>query len=426
MSLICASLIYGTENSFGQEKLAAVHLWSRVTRAMSNAFYTKNMFRPHYDELIAEWIGQRHHEISLIYSFGVVPNSAVFMRFQPFLMRKHRGKVLVQIMPQKSCLAPKIMGGCEASESFHQTVTKGLHSWTSLGEDAFKVVAEMINDLHIVSPGCATNFQPRMHETISGPIPDGMNVVEYMSHIDKTTNHFFYPLNAKTAPQNMPEKKRRLYCNIFQVPLDTVFYHCESCCEFFAPIPSAPFIDNSSQTLRQKVLNMCSHLAAVPDWIFPSMDEVLLLQDYESDNTFIGNVSVPVSELLQEKLHFILDGVSCHLCATSYVLFRAVWMNERVGHIFTYVQENRAKNFSQQADTVAEILKEMHKLGVPAEKFDISVFKKAFSELKKRLQQPEKSISPETPISNTRKPQQPPPAVAKLQPLLPKKRRARK
>ena len=247
-----------------------------------------------------------------------------------------------------------------------------------------------------------------------------------MSHIDKTTNHFFYPLNAKTAPQNMPEKKRRLYCNIFQVPLDTVFYHCESCCEFFAPIPSAPFIDNSSQTLRQKVLNMCSHLAAVPDWIFPSMDEVLLLQDYESDNTFIGNVSVPVSELLQEKLHFILDGVSCHLCATSYVLFRAVWMNERVGHIFTYIQENRAKNFSQQADTVAEILKEMHKLGVPAEKFDISVFKKAFSELKKRLQQPEKSISPETLISNTRKPQQPPTAVAKLQPLLPKKRRARK
>ena len=116
---------------------------------------------------------------------------------------------------------------------------------------------------------------------------------------------------------------------------------------------------------------MCSHLAAVPDWIFPSMDEVLLLQDYESDNTLIGNVSVPVSELLQEKLHFILDGVSCHLCATSYVLFRAVWMNERVGHIFTYVQENRAKNFSQQADTVAEILKEMHKLGVPAEKIDI-------------------------------------------------------
>ena len=150
MSLICTSLIYGTENSFGQEKLAAVHLWSRVTRAMSNAFHMKNMFRPHYDELIAEWIGQRHHEISLIYSFGVVPNSAVFMRFQPFLMRKHRGKVLVQIMPQKSCLAPKIMGGCEASESFHQTVTKGLHSWTSLGEDAFKVVAEMINDLHIV------------------------------------------------------------------------------------------------------------------------------------------------------------------------------------------------------------------------------------------------------------------------------------
>ena len=101
-------------------------------------------------------------------------------------------------------------------------------------------------------------------------------------------------------------------------------------------------------------------------------------------------------------------------------------MNERVGHIFTYIQENRAKNFSQQADTVAEILKEMHKLGVPAEKFDISVFKKAFSELKKRLQQPEKSISPETPISNTRKPQQPPTAVAKLQPLLPKKRHARK
>ena len=156
------------------------------------------------------------------------------------------------------------------------------------------------------------------------------------------------------------------------------------------------------------------------DWIFPSMDEVLLLQDYESDNTFIGNVSVPVSELLQEKLHFILDGVSCHLCATSYVLFRAVWMNERVGHIFTYIQENRAKNFSQQADTVAEILKEMHKLGVPAEKFDISVFKKAFSELKKRLQQPEKSISPETRIPG------PPTAVAKLQPLLPKKRRARK
>ena len=51
-------------------------------------------------------------------------------------MRHHRGDILVDF-ERKKALAPKVMGGCEASEGIHSIVSEGINNWTSRTEHAF-------------------------------------------------------------------------------------------------------------------------------------------------------------------------------------------------------------------------------------------------------------------------------------------------
>lgn len=95
VSLICWSLIYDGECPNGTEKRHYLHLWAHLTRAMANEFYTKFLYKIHFDELIAEWVGEQHHKIAILCGFNFPPNSLGFDRLQPFLMRKHRGKCIV-------------------------------------------------------------------------------------------------------------------------------------------------------------------------------------------------------------------------------------------------------------------------------------------------------------------------------------------
>ena len=171
-------------------------------------------------------------------------------------MAKHRGKLLVDFH-QKLALGPKIMGGCESSESIHTTVSNGLNAWTKLGPDALTETVDMLKDLNILTPGCTTPFHVRDHKCMGGPLPDGMNVVNYMSHIDQSTNHFFYKQHANTSPEVMKPKKKKLYCQVFGVSEDSTFSFCSSCCEYFAAMPWVSHIDNSNKTLREKVANIC-------------------------------------------------------------------------------------------------------------------------------------------------------------------------
>ena len=152
-------------------------------------------------------------------------------------------------------------------------------------------------------------------------LPDGMNVVNHMSHIDQSTNHFFYKQHANTSPEVMKPKKKKLYCQVFGVSEDSTFSFCSSCCEYFAAMPWVSHIDNSNKTLREKVANICSHLPGVPDWIFPDENEQLELDDFNSDGSLFGQISVPVMELLTSKLHFLLEETCCYLCCLSYLLF---------------------------------------------------------------------------------------------------------
>ena len=109
-----------------------------------------------------------------------------------------------------------------------------------------------------------------------------------------TTNRFFYNQNAHTSPEVMKPKKKKLYCQVFGVSEDSTFSFCSSCCEYFAAMPWVLHIDNSNKTLREKVANICSHLPGVPDWIFPDENEQLELDDFNSDGSLFGQISVPV------------------------------------------------------------------------------------------------------------------------------------
>ena len=65
------------------------------------------------------------------------------MRLQPFLMRHHRWDILVNFQ-QKRALAPKVMGGCEASKGVHSSVSERIENWTSRTEHAFKLLLKLL------------------------------------------------------------------------------------------------------------------------------------------------------------------------------------------------------------------------------------------------------------------------------------------
>ena len=105
------------------------------------------------------------------------------------------------------------------------------------------------------------------------------------------------------------------------------------------------------------------------------------LDDYNSDGSLFGQISVPVMELLTSKLHFLLEETCCYLCCLSYLLFRAVWKHESLREILPFVDENRVKNLARQQDTLNDIMAEMEKMGVAPSEFDVSMFKAAVKRL---------------------------------------------
>ena len=62
-----------------------------------------------------------------------------------------------------------------------------------LGPDALAEIVDMLKDLNILTPGFTTNFHVRDHKCMGGPLPDGMNVVNYMAHIDEPHIVFLQP-----------------------------------------------------------------------------------------------------------------------------------------------------------------------------------------------------------------------------------------
>jgi hypothetical protein len=90
------------------EKRHYLHLWTRLTRCMAGEFYTKNLYKIHCDELVAAWIGELHHKLTLYCGFSFPPNLLGYDRLQPFLMLKHHGKALVDPI-NKLALGPNIL-----------------------------------------------------------------------------------------------------------------------------------------------------------------------------------------------------------------------------------------------------------------------------------------------------------------------------
>ena len=119
----------------------------------------------------------------------------------------------------------------------------------------------------------------------------------------------------------------------------------------------------------------------IADWIFPYEKEQLELDDFNSDGSLFGQISVPVMELLTSKLHFLLEETCCYLCCLSYMLFRAIWKHESLREILPFVDENRVKNLARQQDTLNDIMAEMEKMGVAPSEFDVSMFKAAVKRL---------------------------------------------
>ena len=187
-SMISSSLIYAEETCNGIEKRCYHYLYKHLTRCMAAQFYTTFLFQIHFDELIAEWIGELQHKVAILCGFSVTCNPLVFMRLQPFLMRHHRGEILVDF-GHKMALAPKVMGGCEASEAIHSVVSQGVEHWTNRSQEAFKSVVETLRDLHVTVPGCKQPVHPRSEEDMGGTIPPGMTIVEYLIQIDAAKNH---------------------------------------------------------------------------------------------------------------------------------------------------------------------------------------------------------------------------------------------
>ena len=191
VSLICSCLIYDRECANGTEKRHYLHLWAHLTRAMANEFYTKFLYQIHYDELIAGWIGEQHHKIAIICGFNFTPNSLGFDRLQPFLMRKHRGKCIVN-WDKKLAMGPKVMGLVESSEAMHTVVSNGICHWIRRDKNAFRTVVEILRDLHIGIPGSKLPIFPRDSEQMGGQMRDGESIASYLERLDSEGNTFFF------------------------------------------------------------------------------------------------------------------------------------------------------------------------------------------------------------------------------------------
>ena len=346
---------------------------------MAAEFYTTFLYEIHREELIAEMIGEQQHKLCILAGFSVSCNPLVFMRLQPFLMRHHRGDILVDF-ERKKALAPKVMGGCEASEGIHSIVSEGINNWTSRTEHAFKTVVETLRDLNITIPGCRQPVHPRGQTEMGGDIPEGMSIVDLLIQIDGSTNHFFYEQRKNASPSAMKYSKRTRYCNVFGVSDKADFYFCESCNEYFAHLPDFPHIDNSSRTMEQKLSTLVG--SGENSWLVPSHDEVLELDDTDSLGRFLGVVCVPVPLLLNKYLHFKLQGVACHLCTVGYVLFRGIWKDRAVGELLSFVSDSRVANVHRQETLLQDILTEVKvdDMGEDEETFDLTILKGALKQ----------------------------------------------